>query len=90
MPLVRQEVFASMNLQYVSQRATLSGKYSAAYVVPNVTLFSRNLLRRWEFWASLYNVFNHKYADPAGNGLAENVVFQDGRNFRIKAEYRFH
>jgi outer membrane receptor for ferrienterochelin and colicins len=89
-PLIRQKVFASMDLQYVSQRATLAGKNAAAYVVPNLTLFSRNLLKGWEFSASLYNVFDHKYADPAGNGLAENVLFQDGRNFRIKAGYRFH
>lgn len=79
-----------MDLQYVSRRATLSAKYAAAYVVPNVTLFSRTLLRGWEFSASLYNVFDHKYADPAGHGLAESVIFQDDRDFRIKAEYRFH
>ena len=39
-------------------------------VVPNFTLFSRNVLRGWEVSASLYNAFNQKYADPAGNGLA--------------------
>jgi iron complex outermembrane receptor protein len=89
-PLIKQKVLASTDLQYISQRATLTGNYSAAYVVPNVTLFSRDLVKGWEFSASLYNVFNHKYADPAGNGLAENVLFQDGRNFRIKAGYRFH
>jgi outer membrane receptor for ferrienterochelin and colicins len=89
-PLIKEKVFASMDLQYVSQRATLTGKYSPGYVVPNVTLFSRNFVKGWEFSASLYNAFNHKYADPAGNGLAENILFQDGRNFRIKAGYRFH
>lgn len=89
-PLIKQKVFASMDLQYVSRRATLTGKYSTPYVVPNVTLFSRDVRKGWEFSASLYNVFNHKYADPASNGLAENVLFQDGRNFRIKAGYRFH
>jgi outer membrane receptor for ferrienterochelin and colicins len=89
-PLIEQKVFASMDLQYVSQRATLTGQNAPAYVVPNLTIFSRNLVKGWEFSASLYNVFNHKYADPGGNGLAENVLFQDGRNFRIKVGYRFH
>ena len=79
-----------MDLQYVSRRETLTGIYSGAYVVPNVTLFSRNVLKGWEFSASLYNVFNHRYDDPAGSGLAQNVLVQDGRNFRIKAGYRFH
>ena len=88
-PLIKQKLFASMDLQYVSQRATLTGQYSPAYVVPNLTLFSRDVLKGWEFSASLYNVFNHKYADPGGNGLAENVLFQDGRTFRIKVGYRF-
>jgi outer membrane receptor for ferrienterochelin and colicins len=88
-PLIKQKLFASTDLQYVSQRATLTGQYSAAYVVPNVTLFSRNVLRGWELSASLYNIFNHRYADPGGNGLAEDVIIQDGRTFRIKVGYRF-
>ena len=88
-PLIRQKVFASMDLQYVSKRATLTGQYTGAYVVPNFTLFSRNVLRGWEVSASLYNAFNQKYADPAGNGLAENVIVQDGRTFRIKVGYKF-
>ena len=78
-----------MDLQYLSKRATLTGQYSGAYVIPNFTLFSRNVLKGWEVSASLYNVFNQKYADPAGNGLAEDVIVQDGRTFRIKVGYRF-
>jgi outer membrane receptor for ferrienterochelin and colicins len=88
-PLIKQKLFASMDLQYVSKRATLTGQSLLAYLVPNLTLFSRDVLKGWEFSASLYNAFNHKYADPAGNGLVENVLSQDGRNFRIKVGYRF-
>ena len=88
-PLVNEKVFASMDLQYLSRRLTLTGQYAGAYAVPNITLFSRNVLTGWEFSASLYNVFNHKYADPGGSGLAETLLSQDGRNFRIKAGYRF-
>jgi iron complex outermembrane receptor protein len=78
-----------MDLQYVSRRATLTGQYTAGYVVPNFTLFSRKILKGWEVSASLYNAFNQEYADPAGNGLAENVIVQDGRGFRIKVGYKF-
>jgi outer membrane receptor for ferrienterochelin and colicins len=88
-PLFKQKVFASVDLQYVSKRATLTGQYSGAYAVPNFTLFSRNVLAKWEVSASLYNAFNQKYADPAGNGLVENVLFQDGRTYRVKVGYRF-
>ena len=88
-PVIKQKIFASMDLQYVSSRATLAGEYAGAYIVPNFTLFTRNVLNRWEVSASLYNAFNQVYADPAGNGLAENVLFQDGRTFRIKVGYKF-
>jgi len=88
-PLIKQKLFASMDLQYLSKRATVTGKYTGAYAVPNFTLFSRNILRGWEVSASIYNVFNQKYADPGGNGNARLILFQDGRNFRVKIGYRF-
>ena len=88
-PLVKRKVFASMDLQYVGERVTLTGQYSGAYVVPNFTLFARDISKRREFSASLYNAFNRKYADPSGNGLVENTIVQDGRSFRIKIGYRF-
>jgi outer membrane receptor for ferrienterochelin and colicins len=88
-PLIKQKLFASMDLQYVSTRATLTGAYTGAYVVPNFTLFSRSVLKGWEFSASLYNAFAEKYADPAGEGLAEDSIIQDGRQFRFKVGYRF-
>jgi iron complex outermembrane receptor protein len=79
-----------MDLQYVSKRATLAGQYSEGYAVPNFTLFARDISKSWEFSASIYNVFNRKYGDPSGNGLVEDVMVQDGRNFRIKVGYKFH
>ena len=88
-PLIKQKVFASMDVQYVSTRATLAGQYSGAYALPNFTVFTRNVLNRLEVSASLYNAFGQQYADPAGNGLAQDALFQDGRTFRIKVGYHF-
>jgi len=79
-----------MDLQYVSKRATLAGGYSGAYVIPNFTLFARDISSRWEISASVYNAFNQKYADPSGYGLVENTIAQNGRSFRIKVGYKFH
>ena len=42
-PVIKHKVFASMDLQYVSRRVTLAGPYSGAYVVPNFTLFGRDI-----------------------------------------------
>jgi iron complex outermembrane receptor protein len=87
-PLIQRTLFASMDLQFVSARATLSGQDTSAYVLPNVTLFTRSVLKRWDLSASVYNVFNRIYADPVGDGLAENMLFQNGRTFRIKLGYK--
>jgi len=86
-PVVQHNVFASMDLQYVSRRATLAGPFTGAYVVPNFTLFRRSASDKWELSASLYNAFNRRYADPVGHGLPENEIVQDGRTFRIKVGY---
>ena len=88
-PLVKGKVFASMDLQYLSNRATLTGQYSGAYATSNITLFSRKVLKGWETSAGIYNLFNKKYADPTGNGLAEGTITQDGRTFRVKIGYRY-
>jgi outer membrane receptor for ferrienterochelin and colicins len=88
-PLAKQKVFASMDLQYLSNRETLAGQYSGAYTVSNFTLFSRKVITGWEVSASLYNAFNEKFADPGGAGLAEGVIVQNGRTFRIKVGYRY-
>ena len=88
-PLIKQKVFASVDLQYLSKRATLAGQSVGAYVVPNFTLFSRKVLKGWEISASVYNAFNQNYADPAGNGQAADVFVQDGRTFRVKVGYKF-
>jgi iron complex outermembrane receptor protein len=88
-PLIKQKLFASMDLQYLSKRLTLEGQYTGSYVLPNITLFSRDVLKRWEISASLYNAFNQKYNDPAGNGLVEDAIPQDGRTFRFKVGYKF-
>jgi len=88
-PVIKRKIFASSDVQYVSKRATLAGPNVAAYVAPNFTLYTRNVLNRWEISASLYNGFNRRYADPSGNGLVENSILQDGRTVRIKVGYRF-
>jgi len=78
-----------MNLTYVSRRRTVEGNYAGAYVVPSLTLFSRKAARGWEVSVSIYNIFDQSYGDPAGEELRQNVIYQDGRNFRVKVGYHF-
>jgi outer membrane receptor for ferrienterochelin and colicins len=88
-PLFKKKLFASMDVQYVSRRRTLAGNFAGAYVVPNFTIYSPNALRNWEISASLYNAFDNVYGDPASVAHTEDIIFQNGRNFRLKAAYHF-
>jgi iron complex outermembrane receptor protein len=91
-PLSKRKLFASLDLEYMSRRRTLGGNFVAGHAVPNLTLFSRpsvDGLKSWELSASLYNLFDTRYGDPGGEEHREDVIFQDGRGFRLKAMYRF-
>jgi iron complex outermembrane receptor protein len=88
-PLYHRQIFASMNVQYVSKRRTLAGNYAGAYLVPNLTFFSPKALKGWEVSASFYNVFDEKYGDPGAEEHRQNIILQDGRTFRVKIGYHF-
>jgi len=88
-PLFRKRLFASTNLEYVSKRKTLAGDFAGAYLVPNFTLFTRGALKGCEVSASLYNAFNNLYVDPGSVEHVEDVIPEDGRNFRLKLTYHF-
>jgi len=87
-PLFRRKLFASMNLDYVSRRWTNAGDHAGAYVLPDFTLFSR-ATRHWDLAASMYNAFGQRYGDPGTIGDPEDVIFQDGRTYRLKCAYHF-
>jgi outer membrane receptor protein involved in Fe transport len=37
----------------------------------------------------VYNVFNHRYADPASFEIREDSIQKDGRTYRVKLTYAF-
>ena len=88
-PLWSKKFFASFEGQGVSRRETVKETIVGGYFVANATLFSKELFGRLGASASLYNVFDKRYADPVGNELRQNAIQQDGRNFRVKLTYRF-
>ena len=88
-PLLQKKLFASAEVDYVSRRRTLAGHFVPAYFLPNFTLFSQNVKQRWNFSASLYDGFNSMYGDPGGPEHRQDILWQNGRTFRVKAVYSF-
>jgi outer membrane receptor for ferrienterochelin and colicins len=101
-PLVRDKVFAGLEYQYTSNRRslhnatdpsgqpiTVQGEDAAGFGIVNLTLFSRNLVKNLEFSASVYNILDSRYGDPASRFHTQDIIGQDGRSFRLKLTYRF-
>jgi outer membrane receptor for ferrienterochelin and colicins len=88
-PLLSKKLFASFEGQEVSRRESVKETFVGGYFVANATLFSKDMFGRLQASVSLYNLFNKRYADPAGIEFRQDSIPQDGRNFRVKLAYRF-
>jgi iron complex outermembrane receptor protein len=88
-PLLKEKIFLGLEEQFTSRRKTPKGNKAEAYYVTNVTLFSQGLLKNLEASASIYNLFDDDYDDPASLEHRQDQIPQDGRTFRAKLTYRF-
>jgi iron complex outermembrane receptor protein len=97
-PLMRDKIFAGLEIQYTSgshtvytdlSGETLAGADSPGYTVINFTVFSQNIVKNLEVSASIYNLLDKKYDEPASNFHLQNVIPQNGLTFRLKVTYRF-
>jgi len=73
----------------LGQSITVQGSDAGGYGILNLTLFSQNLIKNLEFSASVYNVLDRRYSDPASHFHVQDTIEQNGRTFRIKLTYRF-
>jgi iron complex outermembrane receptor protein len=97
-PLWKDKVFAGLEVLYTSKRHTvftdlsgdtLPGGDAPGYAVVNFTLFSQNIVKNLEVSASIYNLLDKTYYDPASRFHLQNAIQQDGRTFRVKLTYKF-
>jgi iron complex outermembrane receptor protein len=101
-PLYKDRIFGGAELLYTSDRRslhnttdpfgqpiTVQGADAGGYAILNLTLFSQNLLKNLEVSASVYNVLDRRYSDPASHFHVQDTIEQNGRSFRIKLTYRF-
>jgi outer membrane receptor for ferrienterochelin and colicins len=88
-PLVKQKVFTSLELQYTSRRKTLAGGNTEAFCLSNFTFFGQKLAKGLDLTFSVYNLFDQKYGDPGAEEHRQDIIEQNGRNVRLKLTYRF-
>ena len=91
-PIEQDEAFFSFEEQYVGKRdEVVPPGTTAEYYVTNLTFTFLNLVNRLEIQASVLNLFNEKYYDPSSFDQYPPIlqIPQPGRNFYLKASYRF-
>jgi len=98
LPLGSDGWYAALELRGVAARKAASNTADiGGYGVANFTLSWRPRGASWDLSASVYNLFDKRYDDPAPvdpyftvtTGIVRERFAQDGRTFRLKAVARF-
>ncbi len=101
-PLIGDKLSAGLEFQYTSRRDSLStitgpggqpitvqGVQAGGFAVVNFTLFSHDLVKNLEMSASIYNLLDCHYSDPASQFHVQDIIEQDGRSYRFNLTYHF-
>ena len=88
-PIYRDKIFSGIELQYSSETENTRHEPTSGYLLANWTLFGRELTKNLDASVSVYNLFDKRYAFPAGPGHVQESIEQNGRTFRLKLTYRY-
>jgi outer membrane receptor for ferrienterochelin and colicins len=88
-PLYRDSIFLGLESLYTSSRITSSLDSLSGFWLNNLTLFSQDLRPGLDLSASIYNLLDQRYFDPAGPEHLQSRIEQEGRSVRVKLTYRF-
>jgi iron complex outermembrane receptor protein len=81
-PWPTRNTTVALEALYMSSRATLSGSRVGSAAVVNATVHHA-LSPRWELFATVRNLFDTTYADPASTQHLQDSIVQNGRTARV-------
>jgi iron complex outermembrane receptor protein len=85
----QDKIYASVETLYMSERKTLAGQKTGSHTLVGLTLLFKKFREGVEFTASVRNLFNKRFSDPASEEQLQDQIEQDGRTFWLKLKYRF-
>ncbi|OLC53289.1 MAG: hypothetical protein AUH92_06275 [Acidobacteria bacterium 13_1_40CM_4_69_4] len=88
-PLLSDRLLLSAEAQYMSRRLTLSGEPTGGFTVANVNLLTRSWRKGPSVSLGVFNLFDRRYGDPGSAEHLQEVIPQDGRNYRVQVRYEF-
>ncbi len=87
--LWRKRATAAIELQYNGAVHTVAGGEARDFLVGNLTLTAHRWPGGFELSASVYNLFDTRYANPGAGDHLQDVIPQPGRALRFKLSRRF-
>jgi outer membrane receptor protein involved in Fe transport len=87
--LPRTNLAMSLDAQYRSRIEALQGGSVSPFTLLNVTIIDRKLGKHGDLSASVYNLLDKRYSDPASGANLQQSIPQDGRNFRVQIMWNF-
>ncbi len=82
-PLQSADFRAGLEMQYSSRRLTYMGDYADGFLLTNLTLTKDFVRAGVKIQGGVRNLFDEDYGHPGGVEHAQNVLWQDGRSFRL-------
>jgi iron complex outermembrane receptor protein len=79
--------YVAIEGQYLGERRTLAGRTVGAAGTMNATL-TQPVGRSWELFATVRNLFDVAYSDPASSQHVQDVIPQNGRTARIGLRWK--
>lgn len=88
-PIVADKLFFGTELIYTSPRKTLRGRETEDAYLLNLSLYWANVVKGLDLSGTLYNTLDQKIGEPGSEEHRQDIIFQDGISFRVKATYSF-
>ena len=87
--LLGRELSAGLEIQYQSERKTITDERADSFVVTNLTLLNQETIEGLQASLSVYNLFDKTYSNPGSEEHEQDQIEQDGRTFWLKLDYMF-
>ena len=89
LPLAEGSLRGGLSMRYVGSRLTRSAVPVGGYTSADLTLSSERSFAGGLWSLSIYNLFDHRYADPVSDAHVQDTIVQDGRSLRLKYTVHF-
>ncbi len=87
LPVRKQGTRLGLEVQYNSKRLTTRRGWTDGFTLVNLSLVDHSLVEALQIKGSVYNLFNSPNGHPGTWGEKQDIIWQDGRSYRIFLTY---